>query len=798
MFIEKKILGSTALSTALIGAVILGSSGNAFAEDEAGTSSFMLDEIIVTATRRSEGLQSVALAVEALGGEKIKELGIASFDDYVSMLPGVSGDGQGPGKKDIYIRGINSGRTAVRLAGIGGEPSVATYLDEAPISTAGRNIDLYAVDLQRIEVLKGPQGTLFGSSSQAGTLRLITNKPEMNEFRAGGVMGASTTRSGGVSTKLEAYINIPAVEDKLAFRVAAYNTTQAGYIDNVFSTISLLPTNAGLGGVVPDIIQTANNGAFTKDNYNDATYRGVRLSALWQINDDWNLLVQHTNQRLNTTGEFEFNPATSSDGDLNVSTFSPNEADDRVDLSQYTLKGIISGLDVVYNGSYSTRKFNGKTDYTQYINVGGSSAYYTCSPDKSQCFSPVSTTLEYSKSKRLVQEVRFSTPAENRLRAIGGIYYDDNQLNFLTDFFWDGAVNAGFARNFAIPNNFTNTGGKARPAGVLFFNDYQSDREEISEFGEVAYDILDNLTATFGARHYSIKIGLKGSSSFGSRIPGTGPGANGGKDVGAGLAGKSPKTQTDTIYKANLTWNVTDNALVYFTFSQGFRSGGFNRDVNKPGVAASFGTDNVNNYELGWKSMWLDNTLRFNGAIYHADFTNLQQGVLDLSISKTTFFSNVGDAKIDGGEFQLEWAASEYLNLFGSFSYIDSRITDLPVTLINIAPVGSSLPLAPTTEGNFGARYHTDMGEYSVFSQGIFKFTGERFSSLVIKNRERLPSYTQVDLSAGISKDQWRATFFINNVFDTLGLLSSASEESVLRFVPTRPRTIGFRLSYDY
>ncbi len=813
MFIEKKILGSTALSTALIGAAILGSAGTAFAEDEpnANEGTRSLEEIVVTASRRSEGLQSVAIAVEAMSGDKIKALGIDSFDEYVSMLPGVSGDGQGPGKKDIYIRGINSGRSAVRLAGIGGEPGVATYLDEAPISTAGRNIDLYAIDLQRIEVLKGPQGTLFGASSQAGTLRLITNKPKLNEFEAGGVIGASVTRSGGVSNKLEAYANIPIVEDKFALRVAAYNSTEAGYIDNVFATISLPEDHPGLGGVIPDNIQEANNGSFTEDDYNDATYRGARLSAFWKVNDEWDVLLQHTNQSLNTNGEFEFNPAISTDNDLNVTTFSPNEADDRVDLSQWTVNGMVAGLEVIYNGSYTDRTFRGKTDYTQYVEFGGSAAYYTCTLAKDQCFSPVSTTLEYSQTKRIVQELRFATNSDNRFRAIGGIYYDDNQLNFLTDFFWQGSINAGLAPNFAIPGAFSNTGGVARPAGVVFFNDFQSDREEISFFGEVAYDITDSLTATFGARRYSIDIGLKGSSNFGGRA--TGPEAAGGANVDENLRGKTPKNLSDVIFKANLSWKVNDDAMLYFTFSQGFRSGGFNRaagrgardpgtngpnDPGSPGVAASFGTDDVNNYELGWKTMWLDNTLRFNGAIYHVDFSNLQQGVLDFAISNITFFDNVGDAKIDGGEFQLEWAASENLDLFGSFSYIDSRITSLPATLINIAPEGSALPLSPTTEGNFGARYHKEVGDYSVFSQGVFKWSGERFSSLVIKNRETLPSYTQLDISAGIGKDQWRATFYVDNVFDSLGLLSAASEESVLRFIPTRPRTIGFRLSYDY
>lgn len=763
-----------------------------------------LAEIIVTATRRAEDLQSVAIAVEVMGEEKLKELGIDSFEDYISYLPGVSGDGQGPGKKDIYIRGITSGRTAVRLAGIGGEPGVATYLDEAPISTAGRNIDLYATDLQRIEVLKGPQGTLFGSSSQAGTLRLITNRPQLNEFRAGGIVGAALTRGGGTSDKLEAYVNLPLVEDKFAVRMAGYSSTEAGYIDNVFAEISLPVTHPGLGGVVPSRIAEANNAEFIEDDYNDATYRGVRFSALWQINDDWDLLVQHTNQTLDTNGEFEYDPSVSTGGDLNVTTFSPNEANDKVDLSQWTLNGMIAGLEVIYNGSYTDRTFEGKTDYTHYIEVGPSAAYYTCAPGFDECFSPVSTTLEHSQAERIVQELRVSTSSDNRLRGIAGVYYDDNKLNFITDFFWLGSIDAGIKPNFSIPGAFTNTNGVARPLGTVFFNDFQADREETSFFGEVTYDITDSLTATFGARHYSIDIGLKGSSNFGEIGPGPDNGA--GNNVDARLAGKTPANLSDTIYKANLSWQVNDDARLYFTFSQGFRSGGFNRAAGRGadpvtgegGIPATFGTDDVDSYELGWKTTWLDNTLRLNGAIYHADFSNLQQGVLDFSITNTTFFDNVGDAEIDGAELQLEWKATENLNLFGSFAYIDSEITSLPATLINIAPVGSDLPLSPKTEGDVGARYQWDIGGYSAFAQGVFRWTDERFSSLVIAKRVLLPSYEQVDLSAGIGTDKWRATLFVDNVFDTLGQLSAASEELVLRFVPTRPRTVGFRLSYDY
>ena len=308
-----------------------------------------IETIVVTSTRRSENQQTVPLAVQTMSGAKLQALGVDSFGDYIAMLPGVSSEGQGPGKQETYIRGVSAGRADVRLAGIGGEPSVATYLDEAPVTTPGRNIDLYAVDLQRIEVLKGPQGTLFGASSQAGTVRLITNKPVLDEFRAGGQIGMSSTKSGGISNKSEGYINVPIVDDKFAIRVAAYNSTDAGFIDNPLATTQLPLTNPALGGNVPSSRQEVSNATLAKDDYNEATFRGMRVSALWQINNEWDLLVQHTSQQLDTEGSFEYDPAISSEDDLNVSTFSPTDGDDKVDLTQWTVNGMLGGLEVIYN-----------------------------------------------------------------------------------------------------------------------------------------------------------------------------------------------------------------------------------------------------------------------------------------------------------------------------------------------------------------------------------------------------------------------------------------------------------------
>lgn len=785
----------TALAIAIASAI---GSGAALAEQEERARG-VLEEIVVTATRRSERLQSIPVAVQAIGGEKLRELGVDSFEDYISMLPGVTSEGQAPGKQEVFIRGVSPGRaSAVRLSGIAGEPSVAFYLDEAAITTPGRNIDLYAVDLDRIEVLKGPQGTLFGASSQAGTIRLITNKPDLSNFEAGGTAGLSSTEDGGLSNKVEFYANFPLAEDVFAVRIAAYRSEDGGYIDNIPATVQISLGNPAFGGTfVPNSRQEVSNADFVEDDYNNVEYRGFRVSGLWQINDDWDLLLQHTTQQLDTEGAFEYDPTISTDDDLAVATFSPTYGDDRVELTQWTLNGMFSGLEVIYNGSFTKREFEGQTDYTAYSAIGPFIPYYICTyPGYADCFNPVLTTLEDFETDRKIHEVRFSSDAANRFRVIAGVYFDVQKLNFLTDFFYPGSVTAGFFPNFPIPGAFTNTDGSARQPGVTFFNDFQTDREELAFFGEATYDITDSVTVSFGARKYDIEIGLKGQSPYGQRA--SGPEAAAGVNVDNNLAGKTPVTLSDTIIKANISWEINNDAMVYFTYSEGFRGGGFNRAAGVGGIPATFDTDDAENIEFGWKTIWLDNTLRINGAIYSVDFSDLQQGVLDFSIANTTFFDNVGSAEIRGLELETEWAATDHVTLFGSLAYIDSELTEIPTTLVNIAPIGSTLPYAPENEIFIGASYRTEIGGFETKFQGTFKWTDDRTTSLIAAARVNLPSYTQVNLSASIRKDNWWATVFLDNATNELGQLSAGSPDNVFRIVPTRPRTLGFRFSYDY
>ena len=197
-----------------------------------------IEEILVTSTKREESMQDVPVAVSALTEESLNQLGVSNFEDYLLQLPNVTAGGSGPGQNTIYIRGVASTTPGLTTAGVAGlAPNVALYLDEQPLAQPGRNLDVYAADMQRVEVLAGPQGTLFGASSQAGTVRLITNKPNLGSTTANVKFGSAFTKDGEMSNNVEGVINLP-VTDKFALRGVVYVDNQGGYIDNVAGKLS--------------------------------------------------------------------------------------------------------------------------------------------------------------------------------------------------------------------------------------------------------------------------------------------------------------------------------------------------------------------------------------------------------------------------------------------------------------------------------------------------------------------------------------------------------------------------------
>lgn len=792
-----------------------------------GQTTAVIEEITVTAQKRSANLQDVPVAVTALDSRALNELNVANFEDYIRFQPNVVAAGNGPGQSAFFIRGMATNLGDIGVSEISGaSPNVALYLDEQPISTISRNLDVYVTDLERIEVLAGPQGTLFGASSQAGTIRLITKKPVMNETEAGIDVSFSSTAHGEASNSVEGYINFPLIDDKFAVRLAAYNATRGGYIDNVLAEITLPANNTGiLNGAFlgrlqdPDVIFTSvSNSTLVEEDFNDARYQGFRVSASYFLNEDWSLLVQQAHQRLETEGVFSDDPVGDGGiltddldgaGEYAVARFYPDDLEDVFSQTSLTLEGRIGALDVLYTGAYLDRDVEQRFDYAGYIDDAAYVAYYICDYYAPATRAPVCYDATYGSNMdvrftRNTHEIRVSTDQDSRVSAIGGIFYDDSESQSDIRFLQPGIFSLLAAQpQFYAPNGVpilvpfdgaTNSNPNPRDPGTTFFNDVTRSEEQIAVFGEVTLSLTDQLSITGGLRYYEFDLSLGGSTVF----------VFGGTNINAALAGQSPTTQDDVISKANISWRPNDDYLFYFTYSEGFRPGGFNRNGgagNDPTnlIPFFYVSDTVKNYELGWKTSFLDNRLRFNGALYRIDWSELQLQVQDTTISQLAFVDNIGEAEITGLEGDIAFAATDNLTLYGAFSYNDTELTQLPGSVANLVPLGSNLAFTPEFQYTLRGRYEWSVSsDMDAHFQAAIQHAGESENSIIAANAATIDSWTSVDLSAGIGRESWSATLFVENATDERIARSKITSDPRNLQNVGRPRTIGLRISYDF
>ena len=645
------------------------------------TAHAQIEEVLVTATKRTESMQDIPVAVSALGEEALDQLGISNFEDYLLQLPNVTAGGSGPGQNTIYIRGVASTTPGLTVAGVAGlAPNVALYLDEQPLAQPGRNLDVYAADLARVEVLSGPQGTLFGASSQAGTVRLITNKPDPSGNYASIDLGTAFTRKGEMSNNVEAMVNIP-INDKLTVRGVVYVDNQGGYIDNVVGQRNLtesarfrpegtvrsngLPVSAGRAGFqsTADLSGVnfidADNSTRVEEDFNDTTYSGVRLSALWDINDDWSLTVAHTEQELETDGVFFADPNL---GDLEIQRYEDDSLEDAFSNTNWTLAGRIGELEAIYTGAFTDRETDQFIDYADYIFVGQYLPYYICdgsvtypgaSAPSGTCQAPNMFVKSTSQTEVSSHEIRLSTDADRMVSATVGGFYSTLDLAEKNDFTYLGSRQAiafngetGFGPNFSAENSTSDQG--QWPNGVIFRNDVLRTDEQKGVFGEAKIRLNDEFAVTVGARWYDVEVDLVGSAagSFGNF--GATTDNNAGNNLDTLFADPRPDTaSTDgVITKASVTWTPNDNQLLYATFSEGYRPGLLNRPGGATNPAGTFtvpyaiDTDDMTNYEFGWKTDLLDYTLRFNGSVFFAEIERLQTTIFDPSITNLFFSDN--------------------------------------------------------------------------------------------------------------------------------------------------------------
>jgi iron complex outermembrane recepter protein len=847
---------------------------------DANASNDQIQEITVTAQRRSENVQDVPIAIQALTGETLAQLNVTNFDELVRYLPNVTGSSAGPGQTQIFMRGLSVGNQGTQSGGsINGFPNVAIYLDEQSGQLPGRNLDVYAADMERVEVLEGPQGTLFGAGAQAGVIRYITNKPKMNVTEGNVTAGYSTTAGGDPNSDVTAVINLPLIADTLAVRGVIYSDSRGGYINNVSSTITRRPSDlsthyanypTGCGPNSTPASSTPcqpppgspviNNSSLVGNAINPVTYQGLRVSALWDIRDNWNALLTQSYQNINAQGVFYQMP-NSSDGvplpQQSVTLFNPSYNKDKFENTALTVNGQIGVLKAVYAGAYLIRNISQQQDYTNYAR-GLYADYYQChGPEptnglKSTCYSPSTTWNETERNTHQSHEIRLSTPDDWRMRGIVGAFWEelqiDDQLNwaYKTLPACSASEPFGCLTDVAPPPGATVNNPATRNDNTAFFNDVQRGYRQTAFFTSLDFDLIPKvLTLTAGTRYYRFVNTEKGAvvGSFGCYEAGPGPCLASATNIDA--------EDLHTVYKgfksrANLTWHFLPDALAYYTWSQGFRPGAFNRSSgcyipDAQGTSLycsplSYASDNLTNNELGWKTEFFEHRLQWNGALYQEDWNNVQVAFFDPGVlGNVGFGTNGPNYRIRGVETSFVAVLTEGLTAQGGASWNSSTQTNSPYLVANnpallatpagkaefgqpitsvqspYGPIGGPSANSPPLQFNARLRYQWTMNSYNAFAQLGATHTAHSFTQSSVNPtlsagsnvsttllRFENPPITQYDLSMGVAKDAWTAEFFAQNLTNVIKSTYTSTNQFVPAETITRPRLLGLKIGFKF
>ncbi len=839
-----------------IAAILSGTGAGAAHAAAAIDTSEQLQTITVTAQRRAENMQNVPITIQALTSQTLTQLNVTTFADAIKYLPNVTMAGSGPGQNNIYMRGLATSNGGIQgSGGVGSFPNVAIYLDDQSGQVPGRNLDVYAADMQRIEILEGPQGTLFGAGAQAGVVRYITNKPKLDATEGTVNAGYAVTAHGDPSTNVDATINLPIIPDTFALRAVVYNESRGGYINNIPGTFARAGTDKAIayyfGGVVPPNSPSINNNSMVARAINPVTYKGGRLEAAYKFNEDWNALVTQSYQNIDAEGVFwqeQYDGLGQPLPDLSVQLYNPSYNKDRFSNTAWTINGRIAQLKVVYTGGYLDRHADQQQDYTNYSR-GQYAEYYQCNMPGSvvngvttpaggnTCYSPSGFWTDHESTMHQSHELRISTPDDWRLRALGGLFWENYTIHEQTDWFY--GSNPNFVP-IAPPAGVTANNPNVRPQGDSFFDDITRGYKQKAAFLSADLDLVPKtLTLTLGTRYYSIENFEKGSNvgSYGCNPGGIYSAATVAYPCGIPVSNgnnldtKVPpldKTYTGFKSRANLTWHITDDAMVYGTWSQGFRPGGFNRaqSIIKPtspiyGLFTpplAYAPDTLTNMELGWKTEWFDRRLQFNGAVYREDWKNTQIEIFDPGVTgNLTFTTNGPNYRVRGVETSFIARVTHGLTVTGAASWNSSEVvktlslvnpqTGQPINIENpFGALGSPLAQSPPFQANIRARYEFDVDDYHAFWQIGATHQAHSYGSTDHLTKTLQggtvafddPGFSTYDASLGIARNAWSAQLYGTNLTDVRAILFASYAEYVKMNSINVPRTIGVRFSYKF
>ena len=879
-----------------VAAILSGCGGAAMAQQASqaiATAPSGAEEVVVTANRRSESVQKVPATIQAFTGKTLAALNVTSIDDLLKYTPNVTFATNGPGQGSVFMRGLSAGALGNQSsATIANFPNVALYLDDQSMQFPGRNIDIYMADMERVEVLEGPQGTLFGGGAEAGAVRYITNKPVLNKFTGNAEASYGFTSGGDPNSALNATINVPLIQDKLAVRAVIYDDQRGGYITNEPSTFTRSNQDIGnyyfgikpnASGICPNKLPagpngctlvgapSANNSSVAGKASNPSAYTGARLSVLYDINPDWSVLIAQSFENLDSQGlsvEYPVGSDFQTLKPLENTFFTPSYDHDHYENTAWTLNGKVGPLKLIYTGGYMDRHISQQVDYTNYSRSGGG-IYYECTGSATgfgtgapTCYSPVGYWQDTVRNTHLSNEVRISSPDDWRFRFIAGVFNEQFRIYDVMNFNYKtvpacNATNLALAQSggpTCVANVGTAPGSTANDPGVrgdstAFGEDTQRGYDQTAVFGSVDFDIIPEvLTVSAGTRYYDYSEFEVGSEYYTSTAC---------TDVLNGTCGSSVNidshhdkvTYTGFKSRANITWHPTKNLTLYYTFSQGFRPGGFNRTTkavikDAAGVAQftepnGYAPDSLTNNEIGLKSELFEHRLQLNLSAYYMNWDNVQVLLFNPTEQiNTTFGINGANYNVEGVEAQFVGRITHGLTVQGSGTYnndtqanspcLKDNVTGTPafgqcITQVRLSSgaiqtfanpfgtVGSVTAFSPSFQGNIRANYEWMIDAYKAHVTVGGNYVGSMYNEpatypsgvgvtvpYTTALRYLQPGYGTLDAAIGVAKDNWTAELYGTNLLDSHASTFTTSGQFIKAEVPLRPTVIMVKIGASF
>ena len=737
-----------------------------------------IEEIIVTASKREESMQTVVGSIDVLDASMLEALSITNLEDATFVVPSVSmqGDGGVGGASQVFFRGVfDSGNGNLG----GGGVSSMVYLDETPINNTQSAPDVHAYDIQRIEFLNGPQGTLYGASSQSGTVKIVTKDVNLSEFEGGFDVGYGNIAHGDNDLSLEGFINIPLVEDKLGLRLVGWSDDNGGWIDNrpyIREYVNYVDEATGE-------FMKSDTTDVAEEDFNTTTSEGFRAKLKYAMSDSWDATLSFFSQQDTRQGVWSVDPEK---GGYETTAFTRDYGGEDMSQIALTVVGTFEWAQLTYAASIFDREYTNNFDWTPVADYTGRLVQITCevftATELSGCGDPQYNFESVADWDRETHEIRLASASDSAFQWIVGAYFEDLKLKYSL---W------GFGPDFLDKYStyqgpeLISAGDDTVGTGWLSFNDRKD--EETAYFGQVSYTI-GGLTATYGHRSFET------DTSIDIR---TIPNANFYYWLTAPFDRLYENTESQSVQMFNLKYQFSDDMMIYAVNSEGYRPGGPNRTTN-PAIPESYSADVLENTEIGIKSTMLDNHLRLNVSLFRQTWDGFQSSTWNPNLSAFTFTDNVGFVDIDGIEANLQWYPTDSLKVFLSATSIKSEITtEFNFGYRNITP-GTELAYTPSLSGSLTVMYNRPLqsgwdGYITSSTYGVGKMYADLSSGA---NRQETSGYVITNLMLGGNRENWTAEFFVRNLLDKKTRHSINLRTTMERTL--RPRTIGIRLGYRF